>query len=73
MSENQEIPQAEKLVYKAELSKCPPMLATQETYVPQISNCPPYYPPDHHNHPNNAHGHQHTHAYPEPEVIKCSF
>ena len=58
MSENQEQFKAEGLVYKPEISKCPPVHPhqhTTQTTEPQISNCPPYYPPGHPNHPSNTH------------------
>lgn len=72
MSENQEQFKAEGLVYKPEISKCPPVHPhqhTTQTTEPQISNCPPYYPPGHPNHPSNTH----SEAHPEPKVIKCTF
>ncbi len=68
MSEKQEF-KAEGVVYKPEISKCPPMPAPENTtnnaYVPEISKCPPYSPPDHPLHPANQ-AKQGT-----PEISKC--
>ena len=65
MSDNQEKHHQEGLVHKPQIAVCPPRkthyetetVTVTQTYVPEISKCPPYYPPDHPNHPNNSNAH----------------
>ncbi len=53
-------PTAEGLVYKPEISKCPPMKAPQDNEI-KMSDCPPYY----------GHGGQAGHGGQQFEASKC--